>query len=325
MQRINEDIRQEKFRQAYLLYGEEAYLKRQYRDRLKKALCKEDTGMNVHEFEGAEVTAEEVIDLAETMPFFAERRVIFLQESGWFKAGGEKLADYLKDPAPTAFFVFTEKEIDKRSRLFKTVNSMGLAVEFAPQEEGALKRWIAGMLKKEGKKITEADAALILKKAGTDMENLSREVEKLICYAYDREVITRDDIEAVCTVRLSNHIFDMISAIAEKNIHKAIELYYDLLLLREAPMRILFLMARQFNLLLQVKNLKQRGFDAKSIAAKTGLAPFLVGKYAAWAGKFSTAELKQALFKCVEAEEAVKTGKLNDRMSVELLILSVLP
>jgi len=89
-------------------------------------------------------------------------------------------------------------------------------------------------------------------------------------------------------------------------------------------MRILFLIARQCNMLLQVKEMKAQGYDNKTIGSKINLHPFVVGKYVTQAGHFRTRDLKKAVIRCVEAEEAVKTGKLDDRMSVELLILSVL-
>lgn len=89
-------------------------------------------------------------------------------------------------------------------------------------------------------------------------------------------------------------------------------------------MRILFLIARQCNMLLQTKELNTRGHDSRSIAAKVGIPPFAVSKYLRQASRFKTSVLQNAVLKCVEAEEAVKTGRMNDVMSVEILILSVL-
>ncbi len=324
MKQINEDIRQQHFRQVYLLYGQERYLRRQYRDKLQKALCQEGDTMNTHFFEGKDVSVEEIVDLAETLPFFADRRVIFITDSGLFKSGGEKMAEYLSNPSESAYFVFTESEVDKRSKLYKAVQSKGYAAEFAEQDERTLARWAAGILGRENLRITENTVQLFLGKTGTDMENIQMELEKLICYCMGREVVTEEDVEAVCTVRISNHIFDMINAIAAGQQRQALELYYDLLALKEPPMRILFLIARQCNMLLQVKELAAKGFDSRTIASKIGVPPFVAGKYLGQAAKFRPAALRGAVEKCVEAEEAVKTGRLNDRMSVEILILSVL-
>lgn len=324
MQRINEDIKQGNFKQIYLLYGEERYLKKQYTDRLRKALCNDGDDMNVHLYEGKDISVGEIIDLSETLPFLAERRVIFISNSGLFKSGGEKMAEYLTAPNETTFFIFTEDEVDKRSKLFKAVQSKGYASEFGIQDENTLKRWVAGILSKENKKITENTVQLFLTKTGTDMDNIYTELEKLICYCMDKEIITAEDVEAICTTRVSNHIFDMINAIADNQQQKALELYYDLIALKEPPMRILFLIARQCNYLLQVKEMRTKGYDNKTIGSKLGLAPFIAGKYVTQAGRFKTSVLKNAVKQCVEAEEAVKTGRMNDRMSVELLILSVL-
>jgi DNA polymerase-3 subunit delta len=323
MQRINDDIKQDNFKQVYLLYGEERYLRKQYTDRLKNAMCNADDSMNTHVYEGKDVPVGEIIDLAETLPFLAPRRVIFISNSGLFKSGGEKLAEYLDAPNESTFFVFTENEVDKRSKLFKTVQAKGYVSEFAVQDENTLKRWIVGLLNKEGKKITENTLQLFLTKTGTDMENIRMELEKLICYCMDKDVITDADINAICTNRITNHIFDMINAIADKQTQKALQLYYDLLALREPPMRILFLISRQYNMLLQVKELKSRGYDNKSIGSKIGVPPFIAGKYVTQASRFKTVDLKWSVAQCVEAEEAVKTGRMNDIMSVELLIVAV--
>ena len=255
------------------------------------------------------------------MPFLAERRVLVLENTGLFAHGGEMLADYLKEPAPTAYFVFVEESADKRSKLYKAVTAKGRAVEFKTQDEAVLQRWILGILKKEGMNITGRDLAFFLEKTGSDMENIRGELEKLLCYCMGRDVVTAKDIEEICTKQISNQIFDMINAIAEKKQRKAMDLYYDLLTLKEPPMRILYLITRQFNMLLQVKELKNRGCDASTIGEKVGLAGFIARKYVAQAARFRTADLRRAVEDCVEAEEAVKTGKMNDVMSVELLIV----
>ena len=85
MQRINEDIKNGNFKQIYLLYGTEAYLKKQYKDKLKNAMAAPDDDMNFTTFEGKNINPKEVIDLAETLPFFADRRVILIEDSGFFK------------------------------------------------------------------------------------------------------------------------------------------------------------------------------------------------------------------------------------------------
>ena len=320
MKQLNEDIKTGQLKKVYLLWGQEAYLRKQYRDRLRSALAGEDT-MNCHYFQGKDTDTGEIIDLAETLPFLAPRRVIIVEDSGLFKKGGEALAEYLKRAADAAYFVFIEEEVDKRSRLYKAVKETGRITEFSVQDENTLCRWIAGMAAGEKKGITEHSIRYFLEKTGTDMANIRMELEKLFCYTADRNTITEEDIDKICTRKVSNQIFDMISSLAEKKQKKALALYYDLLALKEPPMRILFLIGRQFNLLMQVKECRKKGYDNRTIAGKTGLRDFLVGKYAAKASRFPTDGLKKAVNACVETEEKVKTGRINDVLGVELLII----
>lgn len=321
MQGLLQDIKNQDFRQIYLLCGEEAYLRKQYRDRLRQALGQEGDTMNIHYFEGKDTPVGEVIDLAETLPFFAPRRVIVVENSGWLSKGGEALADYLSRIPETTFLILVESQVDKRTRLYKEIKKLGRITEFAPQNEETLKRWILGMLKKENKQITAGTLQYLLNRTGTEMEQIKNEMEKLLCYTLGQGEITVEAIDAVCTRRIQNQIFDMVEAIGKKEQKQALTLYYDLLTLKEPPMRILALVGRQFNYLLQIKELKSKGYSQGVMATKTGLHSFVVGKYERQASRFKTEELKQALAACVEADEQVKRGLMPDVMSVELLLV----
>lgn len=321
MKSINEDIKNNDFKQIYLLYGEEVYLKKLYKNKLRKALVAEDDNMNATSFEGKGINPNEVIDLSETLPFFADRRLIIIENSGFFKNQSAEMSEYMKEVAPSTYFLFVEEELDKRSKMFKAVKDVGRVVEFPRQDAQILTKWVLGLLKQENKKITQNTMQLFLEMVGNDMENIEKELEKLICFVGEKEGIDSEDVKAVCTHQVTNQIFEMISAIADRNQKKALQLYYDLLALKEPPMRILFLIARQFNLLMQVKELQNTGYDSKTIGQKTGLYGFVVGKYIAQAKHFKMSQLKEALQDCVEMEEGVKTGRINDRISVELLIV----
>lgn len=100
---------------------------------------------------------------------------------------------------------------------------------------------------------------LFLTKTGTDMGNIRMELEKLITYTQGRDIVTAEDIEAVCTTQTANKIFDMVRAVTERNQKRALELYYDLLTLKEPPMRILFLLAKQFHQLFLAKKMSEEG------------------------------------------------------------------
>ena len=321
MKNIQEDIKSGNFKSAYLLCGEEAYLKVQYKNKLLKALNPDDDTMNFNHYEGRNIDVKELIDLCETMPFFADRRVVLLEDTGFFKNKCDELADYMKELPDYLCLVFVEDEVDKRSKMYKAVKSCGRIGEFARQDEKTLMQWAAGILKREGKNITQRDMELLLTMTGIDMGNLRMELEKLITYTGDRNVVTRADIQEVCTTQTQNKIFDMVRAVTEQNQKRALDLYYDLLTLKEPPMRILFLLAKQFRQLLLVKEYTEEGVAQPEMASRLGVPSFVVRNIASCARSYRISELRQAVTDFVDAEEAVKTGRLQDVLSVELLIV----
>ena len=321
MKSLNEDLKTGNFKQVYLLFGEENYLKKQYKDRLTKALISDGDTMNYAYYEGKGIDVKEIIDLSETMPFFSERRLIVIENSGFFKNATAELAEYMKEIPETTYFIFVETELDKRGKMFKAVKDKGRIVELARQDEKTLVRWIYGNVKKEGKQIAESTIYYLLSKCGTDMENLQKDMEKLFCYTLNNDVINMEDIDAICTTQITNEIFDMVNAVAEKKQKRALDRYYDLLALKEPAMRILYLLSRQFRLLMEVKEMAGEGYDKKTIASKAGLHPYAVGKYIEQSRSFSQEELRKILEESVDIEERVKTGRLGDVLAVELFIV----
>ena len=174
MKSLNEDLKNGQFNRIYLLYGEESYLKKQYRDKLRNGMISPDDNMNFAYYEGKGVDVKEIIDLAETLPFFAERRLIVLEDTGLFKSASAELADYVKDMPDTTHMIFVETEIDKRGKLYKAVQAKGRIVELGRQDEQTLLRWVAGLVKKEKKHFTESAIRYFLSILGTVMENFQK-------------------------------------------------------------------------------------------------------------------------------------------------------
>ncbi len=320
MKTLNEHIKNHTFQNVYLIYGPEDYLRRQYRDKLKAAVLDGEDTMNYNYFEGKGIDVNEIIGLAETLPFFAEYRLIILENTGFFSSANDTLAEYVKHVPKTTILVFVEAGPDKRNKLYKAVNAAGYAAQMTSPDQETLVRWVAGILQKDHRRITKNDCLLFLSLVDPDMENIRQELEKLICYTMGRDVVTAADIHAVCSVHTENKIFDMINAVAGKDKRQAMALYNDLLTLKEPPLRTLYLIARQFNVLLQICELAGQGFPANTIAERTGMKPFVVRKNMGLARRFTVRELAGAVAFCTQMEEDVKSGKLADQIAVELVI-----
>lgn len=321
MKVIKEHIKSGSFKQFYLLYGSEEYLKKLYRDKLKSAILKDGGDMNYAYFEGNAIQPRKVAEVAQTLPFFSDKRLIVIENSGFFKNANE-LSELLAGTPDSTVVVFVEAEIDKRSKLFKLVRDEGTVAEMNGLDEQNLKLFVASQLEQNGKRITESSISYFLEKTGSDMTGICNEVEKLVGYTAGRDIITIQDIDAVVTVQITGKIFQMIDAIGSKQAGKALELYYDLLSVREKPMSILYLITRHFNILLQAKNLQALGYNSSSISEMVGVPPFAVSKYLGQAKNFTVRRLKEALEFAADAEEQIKTGRMVEKIGVELLILT---
>lgn len=320
MKTLAADIKSGNFKKVYLICGEEEYLKLNYKNQFIRAVAGDDT-MNLGLYEGKNFDVNEVIDTAETFPFFAERRLIVMEDTGLFKSGGEELAEYMSEIPDSTIFLFVEQNVDKRSRMYKAVKANGYICEINRQTEKDLSIWAARIFAKDGKKITNADMSYLIANVGTDMEVLSREIEKLISYDLNKEIISKEDIDAVCVKQLNVRIFDMVDAISVKNQKKTLDCYYELIAEKEPPMRILFMVARQFHLILQAKDLSARGMSKDQIAQTMGVQEFIATKSIRQSRNFSVDELKSALAESVQTEEMIKKGMLDENIGVEMLLI----
>lgn len=318
---IDNDIKNGQFKNAYLLYGNEKYLVLQYKKKLLNAMVSEGDNLNFQAFEGKDINPNEIIDLAETMPFLAERRVILIENSGFFKKSCDEMAEYFLNIPETTFFIFVEDEVDSRLKTTKNLLKTGYAANIDTVDDSVLMRWILGRVKKDGKTMTEEAYSLFLQKTGKDMDNIDKELEKLLSYCMEDEVIGAEQIEAIVIEQIQNKIFDMVDKLAMHQQKEALDLYYNLLELNEAPMRILFQISHHFQVLSVVKVMSGQGYGNRDIAAKAGCKDWAVKKYQSQARSFSLAQLKGLVEIGVSYETDVKRGFLNDRMAVEMFIV----
>lgn len=320
MNRIRDDIKKRNFHNLYLLYGDEEYLKRYYRENLKYCILEDSDDMNFSKFENKGIDLNEVQAIADTLPFFSEYRLIIIQDSGLFKSSND-FADYLEHMSDSTIIVFVEKEIDKRNKLYKYINKNGIAAEIKVKDSEEALNWAAKRLKESGKVFTRKTMEYFLQRVDNNLYNLSNEIEKIVAYTMGREEVTIADIDAVCPAYLQNHIFQMVDAVGVGDTDKALKLYNELIELKEAPSYILYMLIRHFNILLQIGSMGNA--PKNQVAAKIGISPYFVGNYQRQSSRFSGRQLKQALDNSLETEQKFKTGVLDDQIGVELLLIEL--
>lgn len=322
MKTIKQDLGNGKIKKIYLIYGEEEYLKRNIKKQFIKAIAGDRENMNCSVFEGKNAELKEVMNMCDTLPFFSEKRLVLLEHTGILKKADDKFIEYLKEGIPdTTCLVIFESEVDKRSKGYKAVKSRGYVCECGHPKTAELTKWVLGMLGKEGKKITKPVMEYFLALSGNDMEKISVELEKLFCYTMGKDVIEQEDIDAICSPEINGKIFAMIDAMGARKQQETLDLYYDLINTREAPMKILYMIARQFNIMLQVKELAAQGYSSKDIAGKMSMAPFVIGGAVKQCQNFSNKMILTAINAAIDTEEAIKSGKLEEKTGVEMLLI----
>lgn len=321
MKNIIKDIEKKELKRVYLLYGEEKYLVRNMKNTLLTGTVAAGDTMNLSRFSGKGVEVKEIIQTCDTMPFFADYRVILLEDTGFLKNANEEMAAYIKDIPSTSVVIFVESEVDKRSKVYKQIKALGYVCECNRLNHSDLVKWVLKRLTKEKKKITKENMEYFLTKVGDDMDNIVGELEKLISYCMDQEVIGKEAIDQVCVSEITGRIFEMVDAIGSRNQEKALELYYDLVAVREPPLRILYMLTRQFNIMLQLKEMESKGISAAEMAKNMGIQSFIVNKTLKQCRNFKYKTVRRAVDDCLQMEESVKLGNMNEKMAVELIIV----
>ena len=341
---FNAALKNGDLKRVYLLCGEQAYLRLQNRDKLVKILLGDGDAMNLSRYAGSEIIARDLIEMAQTLPFFADRRVIVLENTGLLNPKSasrsvtgsrtssqineeaDRIAGFIPEIPDTTCVVFVEENVDKRGKLYKAIakskkENSGEILECVTPEESDLRAWAGGIFRKNGLSISGRTLALFLEYTGEDMQNIAGEAEKLCCYCMGKKEIGEQDIRDVCSPRIRDRIFDMIEAIALRDRKKALAIYMELCALRTAPQVILSLMRRQFDQLVKIRELSGSMPDSE-IASKVGVPAFVISRrYRPALKMYSTEELVEALDECITADQESKSGRLDAGIAAEMIIV----
>ena len=321
---IDNNIKSNIFSNVYLLTGEEKYLLKQNKNKLVEAMVSTDDSMNYVVYKGENAKPEIIADFALTMPFFADRRVVVVENSNFFQKGNEEIEKLLDELPDTTVLVFVEDAVDKRNKLYKKVAKTGTVLEFTSPDEKTLLVWIKSLFRQENIDIEDEAVRRLLSSVGNDMNTLANEAEKIKCYCIEKGRVSVSDVDKLSASQIEDKIFDMMDALARRDKKTTIDLYNDLLALKEPPMKILVLITRQFNILVKVKLAVENGTEPGRIASLVKIPSFFVKKYISQANSYKYEELVERLSLCQETDTSIKTGARRDNVAVEMLIMNLL-
>ncbi|GAW93463.1 DNA polymerase III subunit delta [Calderihabitans maritimus] len=320
---------------VYLFYGEEKFLFQEVLEALKnKIVTSGCSDFNYDVLDGSEVPVARIVEAANTLPVLAERRLVVVKEAEMFRSrsaekSGSKdeekmLLDYLSRPLPSTCLVFTvEGKVDARKRLYRAVQEKGEVVNFPLLKGKALSAWVKKRVEQRGKRIEFPALQYLVAAVGENLFLLENEIEKICTFLGDKDIITLSDITDLISKTEEGNIFRLVDAIGERKTEKAVLLMREMLNWGEPPLKILFMIARQFRLMLQVKGLLEKGFSEKQIARELQLHPYVAQKCLQQSRNFSRANLEEALRRMLELDIAVKTGQGDPVYLMEIALLSL--
>lgn len=332
----------------YLFYGEETYLRDRMLERFKALLPGEVRDFNLDIIDGNETDITAIINAAVTLPFMAERRLVIVKNADFFKARrrkspssdngaetGDDTADqekaspaddallkYLDNPPVTTCLIFCTDSVDKKRKIFKMLQKNGQVVDFSPLKGRDLNEWINKRARQLGKVMEPAAMAVLVTAVGNDLRQLNTELEKLACHAA-AEKIAAADVEIMVSKTAELSIFDLVDAVGERKYKKAIRMAREMVFLGEPVIRLIYMITRQFRLIIQAKALMEAGYTPQHVVENLRVHQFVAQKCVRQAGNFHMPELQKALAKILSADADIKQGRQDPVLALELLIISL--
>jgi len=300
----------------YLLYGDEPYLvERAVKKLLDRAVDPGFRDFNLNVFYGNEVKGEELFGAAQTLPMFADMRVVLVKKGGELSAAAmELLLPYLQDPSPSTCLILQAEKVDGRKKFFAEFKKKGEAVEFKRPYENQLGPYVRDEVRAAGKKIDAAAAELLAYLVGNNLQELVSQIEKLCTYCGNKELIGVAEVKAIVSDTKVESVFEFTDALGAKDAGRALRMLTTLLGDGEAPLRILGGVARHYRQLWQVRELLDRKVPTSDLAKASGINPYFLKKVTDQARNYKVSELRQVFERMLELDLAFKSGGRSDAL-----------
>lgn len=302
---------------VYLLYGLNDF---EIDSEIKK-LTKDYDKMNISKYDLTETDIKEVINDAETFSMFADNKVVIAENAIMFTSSGantEIIENYLNHINPHTILIFTvnAEKVDERKKITKLIKKNYKLISFneASSPSAFVKKQLSGY------NITSSVIAFLIDRVGSNPLILENEINKIKAYKDDK-TITKEDIVKLTNKNQEIDIFKLIDDIVEKNKDEALAIYHEMLKVGEEPLKIIILLATQFRLMYQSKELAKKGYSEKNIADTLKVHPYRVKLALQKGRKYKSETLLNYLLTLANIDIAIKTGKTDKNLALELFLL----
>ena len=324
----------------YILYGEDDYSRQRALDEIKGTIGDETAlATNTTVLEAPQATIEQLRSVAETMPFLAEKRLVIIQgllerfesraKSGRRKKTAsvssrqsehQSLADYLVAIPDSTVAVLVDGKISSKNPLLGALSSKAKVKAFPLLEKERLTQWINKRVAESGGSISQSAIGLLTSYVGGNLWVMASEIDKLVLYTGGRQ-IEADDVRQVVSYVQEGSVFNLIDAILEFRGNMAEKLAEQLMQKGASPAYILVMLTRQLRLVVRVKELKnQRRPEAEIMGRLEMTSPYILRRTLEQASRYTLARLKEVYHRLLETDLAIKTGRYNAELALNILI-----
>lgn len=271
---LKEQIKNSSFSNAYLIYGEESYLKEHYVSLLKKKIVDPTfESFNLHQFDGKDTALDDILKDAQMLPMMSEYNFVLVRDYPVEKSKSDLklLTEFLEDvPESTIFvFVYDAIEPDVKSAGFKKIitafDNAGAVVNMEKRSETDVAKLLVSGAKKRGSVLDISNAKYLISVSGNDLKNLLNELDKLAYFAHGQE-ITKDIIDNMATKCLQARVYDLSKAVVSADSDTAYSVLDTLFGMKEDPILILAVIGGVYVDMYRVKCAKTAGFSYDDVA-----------------------------------------------------------
>lgn len=350
------EIKSGNIKKVYLLHGQENYLLDKAKELLKENVVTAFPELNYNALDGEALTVEQLQNACDTFPFGCEKKLVVVRQPGFLKkAGGKKDEEeqaeedaeqqsgakdsgeqkrYLELltelPDSCCLLLLYYGELGKAKKITDAIAKDGAIYEIKKAEKEELSKWIKNSFAKNGKKIgfKEMDYFISLsgymdKNSEKTLYDLDNEINKIAAFADAFEEIAISHIDAIMPKNLENDIFKLINSSADKKVSDSLSIMHDLLTQGEEIFAILAMITKQIRTMVAVVELNQKGMDAKAAASRLKIHEFYAKNCLNYGRKIGMKGLIKGLNNSVSTEASVKSGKMDKRLAMEMLMMNM--
>lgn len=307
---LDKHIKTGNFLPVYFFYGDEPFLvERAGRRVIEQAVDPTMKDFNLNIYYGADCKGTDILDTAQTLPMFADRRVVVVRQADKLPAATmESMLPYLANPSSETCLLLLAAKPDLRRKFFSELKKQLGSLEFKKLYDSKLVPFITSEAREQGKKIDAAGAELLAFMVGNNLQELVSQVEKASLYVGAKPVISVADVQAIVSQCKEFSAFELARFMGEKNLAKALATLQFMLQNGEEPIMILGAMASHFRRIWRIRELLDQKYAATDIGKQLKITPYFLNDQIAQAKKYSAGELKALFSRLFQGDMGLKSG-----------------